>query len=82
MTDLPDVYVETAKEIAKQLPIKEAYQDAVAPAAKQTAQLAVDLVKTIQLALAPIQLAGALHHQYAPFFTVAVSPVVSVTVKL
>ena len=48
-----------AEELAKQLPVKAVYRDAVKPAAKQAGQLAQDLVKTIQLALAPLQFAGA-----------------------
>jgi hypothetical protein len=44
-----------AEELAKQLPVKAIYRDALKPAAKQTGQLAQDIVKTIQLALAPLQ---------------------------
>jgi hypothetical protein len=40
-----------AEELAKQLPVKAVYRDAVKPAAKQAGQLAQDLFKTIQLAL-------------------------------
>jgi hypothetical protein len=48
-----------AEELAKQLPVKAAYRDVVKPGAKQAGQLVQDLVKTIQLALAPLQFAGA-----------------------
>jgi hypothetical protein len=48
-----------AKELAKQLPVKEVYKDAVSPAAKQAGQLMTDIIKTIQLALAPLQFLGA-----------------------
>ena len=60
MSDAPkDPVTAFAEELAKQLPVKAAYRDAVKPAAKQAGQLAQDLVKTIQLALAPLQFAGA-----------------------
>jgi hypothetical protein len=44
-----------AKELAQQIPVKAVYSDAIAPAAKQTGHLAEDIVKTIHLALAPLQ---------------------------
>ena len=58
---------EFAKELAKQLPIKAIYKDAVAPAAKQSGQLAADIVKTLQLALAPVQLLGAYQDRFRKF---------------
>jgi hypothetical protein len=48
-----------AEELAKQLPVKAIYEDAGKPAAQQLGQLAQDLVKVIQLALAPLQFLGA-----------------------
>jgi len=51
---------EFAKELAKHLPIKAIYRDAAAPAAKQTGQLLEDLLKALQLALAPVQMLGAI----------------------
>jgi hypothetical protein len=56
-----------AEQLAKQLPVKAAYRDAVKPAAKQAGQLAQDLVKTIQLALAPLQFAGAYQDRLRAF---------------
>ena len=50
---------EFAKELARKLPVEAAYQEVVSPAAKQTGQLVADIVKTIQLALAPIQFLAA-----------------------
>lgn len=38
---------EFAKEIAKQLPVKEAYSDALKPAAKGLGQFGGDLIKAI-----------------------------------
>ncbi|MBI5260249.1 MAG: DUF4393 domain-containing protein [Bradyrhizobium sp.] len=56
-----------AEELAKQLPVKAIYKDAGKPAAKQVGQLAQDLVKTIQLALAPLQFAGAYQDRLRAF---------------
>lgn len=50
---------EFAKELARQLPVKAVYDDALAPPARQAGQLATDIVKTIQLALAPLQFLAA-----------------------
>jgi hypothetical protein len=63
---------EFAKELAKQLPVKAIYKDAAAPAARQTGQLLEDLVKTLQLALAPVQLLGAIQDRYRRFLDAAV----------
>jgi hypothetical protein len=54
-------------ELAKQLPVKAVYRDAVKPAPKQTGQLGQDLIKTIQLALAPLQFAGAYQDRLRAF---------------
>lgn len=56
-----------AVELAKHLPVKEAYTDLAQPAAKQSGQLAEDLVKALQLALAPVQLLGALQDRFRRF---------------
>lgn len=56
-----------AEELAKQLPVKAAYEDLAQPAAKQTGQIALDIVKTIQLALAPLQFLGALQDRLRSF---------------
>ena len=58
---------EFAREIAKQLPVREAYTDIAKPAARQAGQLAEDLVKVIQLALAPVQVLGALQDRFRAF---------------
>jgi hypothetical protein len=63
---------EFAKELARQLPVKAIYQDAAAPAAMQTGQLLEDLVKVLQLALAPVQLFGAIQDRYRKFLDTAV----------
>jgi hypothetical protein len=56
-----------ALEIVKQLPIKEAYQDIAQPGAKQAGELVQDLVKVVQLALAPVQLLAAMQDRYRNF---------------
>jgi hypothetical protein len=65
MTDDPanELVSEFAKELARQLPVKEA----LAPPARQTGQILEDIVKTIQLALVPFQLAGALQDRLRAF---------------
>jgi hypothetical protein len=65
MTDDPtkELVSEFAKELAHQLPIKEA----LAPPARQTGQILEDIVKTIQLALVPFQLARALQDRLRAF---------------
>jgi hypothetical protein len=63
---------EFAKELAGHLPIKAIYRDAAAPAAKQSGQLLEDLVKVLQLALAPVQLLGAIQDRYRKFLDTAV----------
>lgn len=63
MSNEADLTTAVATEIAKQLPIKDALQ---APA-RQTGEILQDIVKTVQLALAPIQLAGALQDRLRHF---------------
>ena len=68
MSDAPkDPTTVFAEELAKQLPVKAVYRDAVKPAAKQLGQIAQDIVKTIQLALAPLQVAGAYQDRLRAF---------------
>ena len=68
MTDVPQLAEAFAKEVAKQLPVKEALTPAVAP----TGQLMADLVKTIQLALAPLQFAAAYQDRLRNFIDASV----------
>jgi hypothetical protein len=62
-----DATTEFAKELARQLPLKAVYDDLASPATKQTGQLLQDVVKAIQLALAPVQVLGALQDRYRNF---------------
>jgi hypothetical protein len=68
---------EFAKEIAKQLPLKAAYEDAVQPAARQTGEMAEDLVKVVRLALFPVQLLAAAQDRFRKFVKSAVDRVPS-----
>jgi hypothetical protein len=70
-----DPLTEFAKEVAHQLPVKEIYNDAGSPAARQSGQLLADLVKTIQLALAPIQFLGAYQDRVRSFIDKSVRQV-------
>lgn len=56
-----------AEELAKQLPVKSIYEDAAQPATRQAGQVLQDIVKTIQLALAPLQFAGAYQDRLRAF---------------
>lgn len=66
-----------AKEMAKQLPVKEAYSDAVSPAAKQVGELGEDLVKVLRLVLFPVQHLAALQDRYRNFLKTSVARVPS-----
>jgi len=63
-----DLATAVATEIAKQIPVKDALQ----PAARQTGQILQDVIKAVQLALAPIQLAGALQDRLRHFLDTSV----------
>jgi hypothetical protein len=58
-----ELVTEFATELAKQIPIKDALE---APA-RQTGQILEDIVKTIQLALVPFQVGGALQDRLRAF---------------
>jgi hypothetical protein len=61
--------------VAKQLPVKDIYKDAIAPAATQTGELAEDLIKALRLALAPVQFLAALQDRYRSFLKNSVARV-------
>jgi hypothetical protein len=56
-----------AEELAKQLPVKAIYEDAAKPATQQAGQIAQDLMKTVQLVLAPVQILGAYQDRLRAF---------------
>jgi len=51
-----DLASAVATELVKQAPIKEVYKDGFAPAVQETGSALADFVKTLRLALAPLQL--------------------------
>lgn len=63
MTDEKDI----ATEVVKQLPLKQAYEDTLQPAAKELGQIGADLVKVARLALAPVQLLAAYQDRFVQF---------------
>ena len=46
---------EIVEELASQLPVKQIYEDAGKPAAKQTGAIGEDIMKCLHLVLAPVQ---------------------------
>lgn len=62
-----DLATAIATEVAKQIPVKDAYDDALKPGARQMGTLVEDLTKVILLGLAPVQLAAALQDRYRAF---------------
>ncbi|MES5044543.1 Abi-alpha family protein [Rhizobium nepotum] len=67
MAEPADIATAIATEVAKQLPVKDAYDDAVKPAAQQLGNITADIAKTILLVLAPLQLTGALQDRFRAF---------------
>ncbi|HEV2548404.1 MAG TPA: DUF4393 domain-containing protein [Stellaceae bacterium] len=68
MSDPPEDFAHTlAKEIAKQVPVTAVYQDALAKPTKEAGEILTDIVKTLRLALAPIQALAALQDRYRSF---------------
>jgi hypothetical protein len=55
------------KSIINALPLKEFYADAISPGAKVAGQIGEDLLKAIQIALAPVQLAGVGQDRFRRF---------------
>ncbi|CAN7312782.1 DUF4393 domain-containing protein [Bradyrhizobium sp. LjRoot220] len=62
-----DLATAVATELVKQVPIKEAYHDGLSPAVRETGSALTDFVKTIRLALAPLQFTAALQDRYVKF---------------
>lgn len=73
--DLKDPTIEIAKEIAKQLPVRDFYEDGLAPAVKESGELLADVVKVLRLVLAPIHALGAVQDRYKRFIQEAVARV-------
>jgi hypothetical protein len=67
--------VSFADTIAKVLPVKAIYDDAVSPAARQLGGLGEDRLKAVRFALFPIQLAAAAQDRFHRFVVNAVNRV-------
>jgi len=59
MDDGKEIAIAMATEVAKQVPVKAAYDDTVSPAAKQVGKFAEELAKAIRLVLFPVQVLAA-----------------------
>jgi Abortive infection alpha len=67
MTSETDLATAVATKLVKQVPIKEVYKDGLSPAVRETGSVLADFVKTIRLALAPLQFTAALQDRYVRF---------------
>lgn len=67
MAEAADLATAIATEVAKQIPIKEVYDDTIKPTVRQFGSLAEDLAKTILLFLAPLQITGAIQDRFRDF---------------
>jgi len=67
LTSETDLATAVATELVKQVPIKEVYKDGLSPAVQETGSALADFVKTIRLALAPLQFTAALQDRYVRF---------------
>jgi len=72
MTEPADLATAIATEVAKQIPVKDAYDDAVKPGAQQVGGLIEDIAKTIRLVLAPLQITGALQDRFRDFLDTSI----------
>ncbi|MGY3358473.1 hypothetical protein ACVWZK_005136 [Bradyrhizobium sp. GM0.4] len=62
-----DLATAVATELVKQVPIKEVYQDGLSPAMRETGLALTNFIKTLHLALAPLQFTAALQDRYVAF---------------
>jgi len=62
-----DPVTEFVKELASKLPVEAAYKEILSPGAVQTGQILSDIIKTIHLALAPVQFFGAFQDRLRNF---------------
>ncbi len=64
---MEDPAADIAKELAKCFPLNELYADSIKPPAVEIGNISSDLLKVIQLALAPVQLLAAVQDRYRSF---------------
>jgi abortive infection alpha-like protein len=72
MGESGDPVTAAAEALAKQLPVKQLYNEALSPAAKEAGQFFGDIAKTIRLALVPFQLTAAYQDRLTRFIDRAV----------
>ncbi|WP_428429556.1 Abi-alpha family protein [Pararhizobium sp.] len=72
MAEAPDMAVVIATEIAKQLPVKAVYDDGIARPLRVAGDVMTDILKTLHLALAPLQVAAALQDRFVDFLNTSI----------
>lgn len=72
MPEPADLATAIATEVAKQIPVKDAYEDAIQPGARQVGGVIEDIAKTIRLVLAPLQITGALQDRFRDFLDTSI----------
>lgn len=72
MSEPQDLATAIAIEVAKQLPVKEAYSDVLSPGLKETGRFVEDMTKTLRLVLAPLQVTAALQDRFSKFLDQAI----------
>lgn len=63
------------KTIAEQIPVKDIYNDGLSPAVKQTGSIGSDIIKTLHLALFPLQFTAAIQDRLRNFIDTSVRSV-------
>ncbi|CDZ65564.1 Hypothetical protein NGAL_HAMBI2605_38370 [Neorhizobium galegae bv. orientalis] len=71
MAEGQDPVTAIATEVAQQI-AKDAYSDGFSPAMKQSGSILSDTIKTLHLALAPIQFTAAIQDRYRQFLNAAI----------
>jgi hypothetical protein len=69
---MPESFDKAIEEIAKQLPIKQVYDDGLSGATKQVGHTLTDVAKSLRLALAPFQFLAAYQDRLVAFIDRAV----------
>ncbi|MBP2560882.1 hypothetical protein J2857_003651 [Neorhizobium galegae] len=71
MAEGQDLVIAIATEVAQQI-AKDAYSDGFSPAMRQSGSILSDMIKTLHLALAPIQFTAAIQDRYRQFLNTAI----------
>ena len=73
--DEHDLATEIAKEIGKQVPVKQIYDDAASPAVRQVGSTLEDVIKCVRLVGFPIQWFAVQQDRYRRFIEGAAAPI-------